>query len=118
MSDEQQETVEVDPDHPWVEAATLSAPRPVEVYGKIDAFVLSANENSMDVGLMTFITPVGVFNFYMGPRQLGEFTMQCAEVMDQITAGTEQQPGIVIANNAQMKEEAKRADAARNLRLT
>ena len=106
----------IDPDHPWVEASLVGHPRPVEVSGRCEAYVLGVDGKTMDVGLMTFITPVGVFNFYMGPTVLGAFTMQCAETMDQITAGTPQQPGIVIANPNQVQEEAKRAEAANHLR--
>lgn len=111
-----QEVPQVDLDHPWVEASLVSAPRPVAVDGKVEAYEIEAKGSKMDVGLMTFITPVGVFNFYMSPNALGMFTMQCAEVMDQITAPQQERPSLVLADENMMRQEAERQRIAESLR--
>lgn len=107
---------QIEIDHPWVEASLLGAPRPVEVQAKVEAYELVQKDKHVDVGLMTFITPVGVFNFYMSPTSLGMLIMQGAEVMDQITTAQRETPHLVIADSNTMRQEAERARAAEALR--
>lgn len=106
---------QVDLDHPWVEASLLGCPRPVEVQAKCEAYELVQGDRTVDVGLTTFITPVGVFNFYFAPNALGLFVMQGAEVMDLITA-TQRRTPLVLADKNMMRQEAERAQAAERLR--
>jgi hypothetical protein len=112
--------IEIDGDHPWIQAALNMYPGPVQSTAKFDAVELpNPVEGSapMRAAMLTIIDPTGVKTVFLPPKALVSLMEQAGGIFDfWDEEKSKQQPSILIADK-NMEAAAKRAaDAAQNMR--
>lgn len=105
MADEFEE-VEIDPDHPWVDASLHGRPSPVPVNVKVEPVELTQQTpdgpKSADAILMTVVSPVGAFTFFLPPAALHQMVMNGASILDALQQKASQ--GLIVADKGIERE--------------
>jgi hypothetical protein len=84
MSDE--EFIEVDGDHPWVQAASLMEPQPVRTQigifpHEIDIETEEGNKKA-DAAMVQVVTATGVTSVFIPPQAVVQLFQQCQQVLE------------------------------------
>lgn len=114
QNEQQEEPVVADLNHPWVDASTFMHPRPVDCASKIESITLTYGDDEVDMAMISFVTPVGVFNFFLQPRQLNDHLLQGAQVLKEMVETASSQ--VVVANEEEMKDTIAAQRALKRLR--
>lgn len=111
MNDEVEEVVEVDPEHPWVEAAVSMRPQPLPAAIQIQPVELPPREEgqpNLDAAMVTMVTPAGVMTCFVSPNVLAGVLQQGSDLLQYWQK--RQQQGLVVANPEMERMARKAAD--------
>lgn len=115
MTENENETVEVDGDHPWVQAAAIMEPQPVRTHiGLFPSEIEIETENGTkvaDAAMLNVITPVGVTAVYLPPAAVIALFQQCQAVLQFWEQQAAMSQKLVVATPDMEREAKKRADS-------
>ena len=109
---DEEEMIELDGDHPWIQAALTSYPAPVPSSAKLEPVSLPAREEGKTVpaALMTIVDPTGVKTIFLPPNALVQLAQQANAIFE--FWDQEKRSGLIVADKGIEKIAKAQADAA------
>ena len=114
MSEEVIEEVEVDLDHPWVEASLHATPIPLPTNVKISAVKITQGDQETDSILMTISSPAGVFTFFFPPHAFHNIVVNGAMLLQNLQ--NQQNSGLIVADKQVEREVIRAAQIAEGMK--
>lgn len=106
------EMIEIDGDHPWIQAALAMEPLPQPSSAKIEPVDLPAPteeepERMRRAAMMTVVTGAGVMTAFLSPGSMAQLMEQAAAIFDYWNESeTKQGPQLIVADK-NMEAQAK-----------
>ena len=113
---EDAEVVEIDEDHPWVDAAFAMSPLPTPAFAKVEPTHIETENGNLNAALLTAIGPNGVFTVFLPPRALYQLVQQAGTIFHIWEQEEAKQPRLIVADDAMRKNAQRAADAAQRMR--
>lgn len=110
------ETLDVNPNHPWVEASTVMDPKPLPVnVSMAPAEMRVPDENGgepkvMRAAVLTVVTPAGVNTAFLDPTVLEHLMMQGAQIMDYWVKQDQRKGGLILGTPEAQRQAKAMAD--------